>query len=196
MLLSSPLQAHGTTPHLSITQFYATRPRRPRRKRQLHNALVRLARANHPGMRPHRHAAPLPLLHHLRVDLLYHCAHARQSSSSIMRDSISFAAAASPCPALSVLFILLIVVNVKTSQRITYFYNTPLRRALHMQNSVSPPATKHGHRVKVSIRQQHLLRHTPLWPPALKHHSLLHSATASCAYPGHNSGHAHNQGPS
>jgi len=27
MLLSSSLQAHGTTPHLSITQFYATRLR-------------------------------------------------------------------------------------------------------------------------------------------------------------------------
>ncbi len=26
----------------------------------------------------------------------------------------------------------------------------------------------------------HLLRHTPLWPPALRYHSLPHSATASC----------------
>ena len=149
MLLSSSLQAHGTTPHLSITQFYATRLRCPLRKRQLHNALVRLARANHPGMRPHRHAAPLPLLHHLRVGLLYQCAHERQSPSSLMRKSISFAAAASPCPVLSVLFILLIVVNVNTSIPITYFHNTPLRRAQHMQSPVSPAATKHSQRVKI-----------------------------------------------
>ena len=149
MLLSSSLQAHGTTPHLSITRFYATRLRRPLCKRQLHNALVRLARANHPGLRPHRHAAPLPLLHHLRVGLLYQCAHARQSPSSLMRDSINFAAAASPCPSLSVLFILLIVVNVNTSIPITYFHNTPLRRAQHMQSPVSPAAANHSHRVKI-----------------------------------------------
>ena len=42
----------------------------------------------------------------------------------------------------------------------------------------------------------HVLRHTPLWPPALIHRGPRHSVSNRCPSPGHASSHARNQGAS